>query len=204
MTTFLLATHNANKLVEFRRIFETLKEKIGAYELLSFSDIGFDDDVEETGTTFEENALIKARAGAARGYITIADDSGLAVDALDGAPGIYSARFCGRHGDDEGNNRMLLEQLKGKQDKTARYVCAIACVFPDGRSFTVRGTCEGEIIDTPRGTLGFGYDPLFWIPEKGMTFAEMPLDEKNKMSHRSAAAALFAEKIISYIQESIC
>ena len=204
MTTFLLATHNANKLVEFRRIFETLKEKIGAYELLSFSDIGFDDDVEETGTTFEENALIKARAGAARGYITIADDSGLAVDALDGAPGIYSARFCGRHGDDEGNNRMLLEQLKGKQDKTARYVCAIACVFPDGRSFTVRGTCEGEIIDTPRGTLGFGYDPLFWILEKGMTFAEMPLDEKNKMSHRSAAAALFAEKIISYIQESIC
>lgn len=204
MTTFLLATHNANKLVEFRRIFETLKEKIGAYELLSFSDIGFDDDVEETGTTFEENALIKARAGAARGYITIADDSGLAVDALDGAPGIYSARFCGRHGDDEGNNRMLLEQLKGKQDKTARYVCAIACVFPDGRSFTVRGTCEGEIIDTPRGTLGFGYDPLFWIPEKGMTFAEMPLDEKNKMSHRSAAAALFAEKIISFIQESIC
>lgn len=204
MTTFLLATHNANKLVEFRRIFETLKEKIGAYELLSFSDIGFDDDVEETGTTFEENALIKARAGAARGYITIADDSGLAVDALDGAPGIYSARFCGRHGDDEGNNRMLLEQLKGKQGNTARYVCAIACVFPDGRSFTVRGTCEGEIIDTPRGTLGFGYDPLFWIPEKGMTFAEMPLDEKNKMSHRSAAAALFAEKIISYIQESIC
>ena len=204
MTTFLLATHNANKLVEFRRIFETLKEKIGAYELLSFSDIGFDDDVEETGTTFEENALIKARAGAARGYITIADDSGLAVDALDGAPGIYSARFCGRHGDDEGNNRMLLEQLKGKQDKTARYVCAIACVFPDGRSFTVRGTCEGEIIDTPLGTLGFGYDPLFWIPEKSMTFAEMPLDEKNKMSHRSAAAALFAEKIISFIQESIC
>ncbi|MGN1206698.1 MAG: RdgB/HAM1 family non-canonical purine NTP pyrophosphatase [Eubacteriales bacterium] len=201
MTTFLLATHNANKLVEFRRIFETLKEKIGAYELLSFSDIGFDDEVEENGTTFEENALIKARAGAARGYITIADDSGLAVDALGGAPGIYSARFCGRHGDDEGNNRMLLEQLKGKQDRTARYVCAIACVFPDGRSFTVRGTCEGEIIDTPRGTLGFGYDPLFWIPEKGMTFAEMPLDEKNKMSHRSAAAALFAEKIISYIQE---
>ena len=171
MTTFLLATHNANKLVEFRRIFETLKEKIGAYELLSFSDIGFDDEVEETGTTFEENALIKARAGAARGYITIADDSGLAVDALGGAPGIYSARYCGRHGDDEGNNRMLLEQLKGKQDKTARYVCAIACVFPDGRSFTVRGTCEGEIIDTPRGNLGFGYDPLFWIPEKGMTFA---------------------------------
>ena len=204
MTTFLLATHNVNKLVEFRRIFETLKEKIGGYELLSFSDIGFEDEVEETGTTFEENALIKARAGAAQGYITIADDSGLAVDALGGAPGIYSARFCGRHGDDEENNRMLLEQLKGKQDKTARYVCAIACVFPDGRSFTVRGTCEGEIIDTPRGTLGFGYDPLFWIPEKGMTFAEMPLDEKNKMSHRSAAAALFAEKIISYIQESIC
>lgn len=204
MTTFLLATHNANKLFEFRRIFETLKEKIGAYELLSFSDIGFDDEVEETGTTFEENALIKARAGAARGYITIADDSGLAVDALGGAPGIYSARYCGRHGDDEGNNRMLLEQLKGKQDKTARYVCAIACVFPDGRSFTVRGTCEGEIIDTPRGNLGFGYDPLFWIPEKGMTFAEMPLDEKNTMSHRSAAAALFAEKIISYIQETIC
>ena len=194
MTTFVLATHNPHKLREFRVLIADLADRIGPAELLSLDDIGATGDVEETGTTFEENALIKARVGASMGYVTFADDSGLSVDALDGAPGIYSARYSG--GDDEDNNQLLLKNMRDNTDRTARYVCAIACVFPDGEEFTVRGECEGELLHEYRGNGGFGYDPMFYVPALGKTFAEATLDEKNTVSHRGVATRLFAAELI--------
>lgn len=200
MKTFLLATHNHNKAREFREIFATLVPVLGECRLITFDDLGDVTEVEETGNTFEENALIKARAGAGLGYITVADDSGLAVDALDGAPGIYSARYSGGHGDDSANNRLLLERLNGVTDRSAHYVCAVACAFPDGREFTVRGECDGVILTEPsKGTGGFGYDPLFYIPACKRTFAEMTPEEKNAMSHRAVAIRRFAQELPKYI-----
>ena len=200
MKTLLLATHNAHKVEEFRAILATLtggdKE---SYRVLSFRDVPDIPDVEETGSTFSENALLKAEAGAKLGYVTVADDSGLAVDALGGAPGIFSARYAGGHGDDDANNKKLLSEMDGAADRQAHYVCAIACVFPDGRRFTVEGTCEGEILTSPRGKGGFGYDPLFFVPDAGMTFAEMPADEKNARSHRTAALKRFVLEFQKYL-----
>ena len=200
MMTLLLATHNAHKVEEFRAILASFSVGAeGAFRVLSYRDVPNIPDVEETGTTFAENALLKAEAGAKLGYITVADDSGLAVDALDGAPGIFSARYAGVHGDDAANNRKLLSKLDGMDDRGAHYVCAIACVFPDGRHFTVEGTCEGQILSAPRGGGGFGYDPLFLIPEAGKTFAEMTPDEKNARSHRTAALKRFVAQIATYL-----
>lgn len=200
MMTLLLATHNAHKVEEFRAILASFSVGAeGAYRVLSYRDVPNIPDVEETGTTFAENALLKAEAGAKLGYITVADDSGLAVDALDGAPGIFSARYAGVHGDDAANNRKLLSELDGIDDRGAHYVCAIACVFPDGRHFTVEGTCKGQILSAPRGGGGFGYDPLFLIPETGKTFAEMTPDEKNARSHRTAALKRFVAQIAAYL-----
>lgn len=200
MMTLLLATHNAHKVEEFRAILASFSVGAeGAFRVLSYRDVPNIPDVEETGTTFAENALLKAEAGAKLGYITVADDSGLAVDALDGAPGIFSARYAGVHGDDAANNRKLLSELDGMDDRGAHYVCAIACVFPDGRHFTVEGTCEGQILSAPRGGGGFGYDPLFLIPETGKTFAEMTPDEKNARSHRTAALKRFVAQIAAYL-----
>ena len=200
MMTLLLATHNAHKVEEFRAILASFSVGAeGAFRVLSYRDVPNIPDVEETGTTFAENALLKAEAGAKLGYITMADDSGLAVDALDGAPGIFSARYAGVHGDDAANNRKLLSKLDGMDDRGAHYVCAIACVFPDGRHFTVEGTCEGQILSAPRGGGGFGYDPLFLIPETGKTFAEMTPDEKNARSHRTAALKRFVAQIATYL-----
>ncbi len=200
MMTLLLATHNAHKVEEFRAILASFSVGAeGAFRVLSYRDVPNIPDVEETGTTFAENALLKAEAGAKLGYITMADDSGLAVDALDGAPGIFSARYAGVHGDDAANNRKLLSELDGIDDRGAHYVCAIACVFPDGRHFTVEGTCEGQILSAPRGGGGFGYDPLFLIPETGKTFAEMTPDEKNARSHRTAALKRFVAQIAAYL-----
>ncbi len=201
MRRFLLASHNQHKIREFRAILTSLRDVLGEFELLSFDDIAVPDDIVEDGDTFEANALIKARAGAALGYITIADDSGLAVDALNGAPGIYSARYAGMHGDDDANNALLIKNLRGVNDRTAKYVCAIACVFPNGDHFTVRGECYGEIIDTPYGNNGFGYDPYFYVPSLGMTFAEADPDAKNAISHRGIASKLFAEKLTAYLKE---
>lgn len=200
MMTLLLATHNAHKVEEFRAILASFS--VGAddaFRVLSYCDVPNIPDVEETGTTFAENALLKAEAGAKLGYITVADDSGLAVDALGGAPGIFSARYAGVHGDDAANNRKLLSELDGMDDRAAHYVCAIACVFPDGRHFTVEGTCEGQILSAPRGGGGFGYDPLFLIPETGKTFAEMTPEEKNARSHRTAALKRFVAQIAAYL-----
>ena len=148
----------------------------------------------EDGETFEDNALIKARTVAKLGYLCIADDSGLEVDALDGAPGIYSARYSGGHGNDADNNRLLLENMKDvpPEKRTARFTCAIACVFPEGDAFTVRASCEGTLLYKEEGSGGFGYDPLFYVEEYGKTLASVTPEEKNAISHRGKALRAFA------------
>lgn len=189
----LLASHNKNKIAELEALLKTV---CADAEVVSLSDVGFTDEIVEDGTTFEENALIKARTGARLGYITVADDSGLMVDALGGAPGVYSARYAGEDGNTEKNNAKLLAALQGvPQDKrTAHFVSVVACVFPDGREdIVVRGECPGEILTSPRGTTGFGYDPLFWYAPFGKTYAEMTADEKNSISHRGVAMQAFAK-----------
>ena len=206
----ILASRNKKKIKEMEAI---LSQNIPGIRILSLDDIGFEGDIEEDGTTFEENALIKARtameasgnriAAASAAAIAdariaaIADDSGLAVDALNGAPGVYSARYAGGHGDDAANNAFLLKNLVDTpaEERTARFVCCIACVFPDGREITVRGETEGLIIDDPRGDGGFGYDPYFYYEPYGKTFAELTADEKNAISHRGRAVAKLAEKL---------
>ena len=179
MEKLIVASNNKNKLREFAAIMG------GRYEIVSMCDAGIDVDIEENGTTFEENALTKAEYVAkVTGYAAIADDSGLEVDALGGAPGVYSARYCGRHGDDEANNDLLLENLKNvPAPRTGRYVAAIALVRPGKAAIVRRGTCDGEILFERRGTGGFGYDPLF-VCETGETFAEVSAETKNAISHR--------------------
>lgn len=202
MTTLVLATHNPNKIREMSAILASKAELLGELRIVTLDELGLTDDVEETGATFEENALIKAGVGAKAGYISVADDSGLEIDALGGAPGVYSARYSG--GGDEENNRLVLKNLEGvpEEQRTARYVAAIACVFPDGRSFTVRGTVEGRILTEAVGSGGFGYDPLFYSFEAGCSFGVYPPEEKNKISHRARALSLFSERLIGYIGES--
>ncbi len=193
-----IATKNAKKLTELSRIlvpmgFEVLSEKDLEKPLI---------DVEETGTTFEENAILKAKSGLkATGYISVADDSGICVDYLNGAPGIYSARYSGEHGNDEMNNQKLLSELSGvpKEKRTAHYVAAIACVFPDGREFTVRGECYGYIDFKETGNQGFGYDPLF-IGELGC-FGLLSAEQKDSISHRGKAIKLFKEKLEEYLEK---
>ena len=198
----LLATRNKNKAREVAAILSEYRDQLGEIELLTLDDAGITDDVEENGSTFEENAMIKARAGAASGFITLADDSGIEVDALGGAPGIYSARFAGGHGDDKANNELLLQKLQGvpKEKRTARYAVAIACVLPDGETFTVRGTAEGLILDSYDGTGGFGYDPLFWSLDLQKSFGRATPEEKNGVSHRGRAVRLAASELIRRLQ----
>ena len=179
MEKLIVASNNKNKLREFAAI---MGER---YEIVSMRDAGIDADIEENGTTFEENALIKAEYVAkVAGCAAIADDSGLEVDALGGAPGVYSARYCGRHGDDEANNDLLLKNLKNvPAPRTGRYVAAIALVRPGKEAIVRRGTCDDEILFERRGAGGFGYDPLF-VCETGETFAEVSAETKNAISHR--------------------
>ena len=179
MEKLIVASNNKNKLREFAAIMG------GRYEIVSMCDAGIDVDIEENGTTFEENALTKAEYVAkVTGYAAIADDSGLEVDALGGAPGVYSARYSGGHGNDEANNDLLLENLKNvPAPRTGRYVAAIALVRPGKETIVRRGTCDGEILFERRGTGGFGYDPLF-LCETGETFAEVSAETKNAISHR--------------------
>lgn len=195
MNKFIVASHNKKKLNELTRILKPM-----GFDVVCPSDIeGGVPDVEENGTTFEENALLKARSACeASGLPAIADDSGLCVDALNGAPGIYSARFAGT-GKDEDNNALLLEKLKGLalDKRTARFTSCIACVFPDGREFTVRGTCEGYILESPQGDGGFGYDPIF-MTEFGC-FGTLSSEEKDKVSHRHNAIVAFKEELKKYI-----
>ena len=183
--TLVIATNNPHKAAE-------MKEMLGdRYRVLTLDEAGVSGDVDENGATFEENALIKARAVVKEtGLCALADDSGLMVDALDGAPGVISARYAGVHGDDKANNDLLIRNMAGvpETERTAHFVCAMALVTPDGRERTVRGECPGVIIDTPRGNGGFGYDPYFETVT-GETFAEMAQEDKNRMSHRARAMA---------------
>ena len=191
----VLASRNAKKIKELRGI---LSDAIPDIEILSLDDVGIHGEIEEDGETFEENAFIKARTAAQSGYIGVGDDSGLATNALGGAPGVYSARYCGRHGDDEANNRTLLENLEKFEDRSAKFVCAIACVFPDelnvGHFF--RGETEGVILKDASGNGGFGYDPLFYYEPMEKTFADMSAEEKNSISHRGKALRLLADFLV--------
>ena len=195
---FLIATHNMKKRDELQRILSPL-----GVHVLTADEAGVDlTDVEETGTTFEENALLKARSGCKEGKMPcIADDSGLCVDALDGAPGVYSARFAGEHGNDDKNNEKLLSLLSDvpSEKRTARFVSTVACVFPDGRELVVRGECEGKIGHEKRGENGFGYDPLFYVGER--TFAEFTPEEKDAVSHRGNALRALVKALPAYLEK---
>ncbi len=184
----LLATNNKNKVHEFC----TLLQSEGV-EILSKSDVGLTSDVEETGATFAENAYIKAMAAMqATGLPSIADDSGLSVDSLDGKPGVLSARYTGNHDDsDRDRYELLLKNMNGIEDRCARFVCAICCVFPNGDVISVEGTCKGIIVFEPRGENGFGYDPVFCADGMEKTMAELSMAEKNRISHRGNALRSF-------------
>lgn len=181
----IFATGNQDKIKEIRAILGDIGE-----EILSMKEAGIDLDIVEDGTTFEENAIIKAKAvSELTGQLALADDSGLEVDALNREPGIYSARYMGTDTPYEIKNRNIIERLKGVEgkDRSARFVCAIAAVFPDGEVITTRGTIEGVIAKEPAGTNGFGYDPIVYVPEYKMTTGQMEPDVKNKISHRGKA-----------------
>ncbi|MBQ7116852.1 MAG: XTP/dITP diphosphatase [Clostridia bacterium] len=188
----LIATHNKHKLTEMARILSPM-----GYEVVTDTDVGIAlTDVEETGTTFMENARIKSESGCKEsGLICIADDSGLCVDALGGEPGVYSARYSGVHGDDEGNIVKLLEKLDGVPDeeRTAYFACAICVSFPDGKEITAEGKCEGKIGYEKKGENGFGYDPVFMVGDKSL--AEMTAEEKDAISHRGNALKILEEKL---------
>ena len=201
---FVVASTNSGKIKEIKKVLQDT-----SLEVISMSEAGFNDEIEETGTTFEENALIKAQAVAAKvNAIVMADDSGLEVDALNGAPGVYSARYAGEGANDQDRNRKLLRELSYITDekRQARFVSAIAVVMPDGKSFVVRGTCEGLIAKEPSGENGFGYDPLFYMPEFSATMAQISIEEKNKISHRGKALVKMVEKLkeIMYNEDSGC
>jgi len=195
MRALLLATTNRHKLEEYYTIFSDLP-----LTLQSLREVHIDMDVEETGQTFAENAQLKALAYArASGMLSLADDSGLEIDALGGAPGVLSARFAGRDTPYEERFRLLIEQLRGLtgEQRRARFRCAIALAEPDGYCRVVEGTIEGVVAESPRGTGGFGYDPIFLLPELGRTFAELTTEQKNRISHRGRAAQ-FARVLLEY------
>ncbi len=192
----VLASKNPKKLIELNEILSSL-----GVEVCSEADAGVDVEVEETGTTFEENSLLKAKAVMeASGLPAVADDSGLCVDALNGAPGVYSARYGGPGLDDTGRYRLLLENLRG-QGRTARFVSVVTCCFPKGDVISARGECPGMIAFAPMGEGGFGYDPVFLIPSLKKTFAQLSAEEKNAISHRGKALAAFAEKLAAYLND---
>ena len=193
MKKIIFATGNGGKMREVRMILQDL-----GVEILSLKEAGIAADVEENGTTFEENAVIKATEIMKMcGEIVLADDSGLEVDALNKEPGIYSARYMGHDTSYHIKNKSLIDRLEGKsgEERNARFVCVIAAALPDGRVFTTRGTMEGQIGYEERGENGFGYDPIFYLPEYGCYSAELPLEEKNKLSHRGKALRLMKEKL---------
>ncbi len=189
----IFATTNEGKMKEIRMILGDLD-----VELLSLKDAGIQADIEENGTTFEENAMIKAKAICElTGEMVLADDSGLEVDYMDKAPGVYSARFMGEDTPYSVKNKEILDRLKDAvgEERSARFVCVIAAAFPDGKVITTRGTVEGLIGMEEKGTNGFGYDPLLYVPEYGMTTGEMDPELKNKISHRGKALELMKERL---------
>lgn len=189
MKELILASNNAHKVEEIKNILED-------YKILTLKDINFFDEIIEDGDTFEENALIKARTVAKySGKASIADDSGLSVELLDGRPGVYSARYS-KEQTDEKNIEKVLQELNGNKSK-AKFVSVIALVKPDGTELTFRGECYGEIIFEKKGTNGFGYDPIFYVPELNKTFAELTQEQKNAVSHRKESL----EKFSKYLKE---
>jgi len=193
---FVLATHNPGKLKEMSAILGAL-----GVEVVSPSDLGLTVDVEETGETFAENAMLKAKAvcGLA-GLPAIADDSGLCVDALNGGPGVYSARYGGEELDDRGRYMLLLNSMRGASSRSAHFETAVACAFPNGETLTAAGRCDGAIAFAPMGTGGFGYDPVFLVPEQAKTFGQMTEEEKAALSHRGKALRAFAAGLEAYLR----
>ena len=194
---FVLATHNPGKL---REMGEILKDF--GIEVVSPRDLGITVDVEETGTTFAENAMLKAKAICKEANLpAIADDSGLCVDALNGAPGVYSARYGGEGLDDKGRYMLLLSSLRGAPTRAAHFTCAVACAFPNGDTLTAEGRCDGSIAYAPLGEGGFGYDPVFLLPGTGKTFGQLTQEEKSAVSHRGRALKDFAGKLEAYLKK---
>ena len=195
---FVLASQNQAKLREMANILKT-----SGVEVVSPRDLGIDLEVEETGETFAENAMLKAKAVcAAAGLPAIADDSGLCVDALNGGPGVYSARYGGPELDDPGRYMLLLNSMRGQTTRAAHFTCSIACAFPNGDTLTAEGICQGAIAFAPIGDGGFGYDPVFLLPEKAKTFGQLTPEEKAAVSHRGRALAEFAGKLGTYLKEN--
>lgn len=181
MLEIIIASTNKGKIREIKNLYPNIN-------FLSLTDLDFQEEIVEDGNSFLENAYIKASYIAKRyNKITLSDDSGISVRALNYEPGIYSARYASNAHDDEANNKLLLKNLVGKKDRYAFYSCAICIVLPDGKHYEVLEKCEGQIIDEARGNGGFGYDPYFYLPEYGKTMAEISLEEKNKISHRAKA-----------------
>lgn len=200
MEKIIFATGNQGKLKEIRMILKDLP-----VEIVSMKEAGIDINIDENGSTFEENAVIKAKAIMEKtGCLVLADDSGLEVDYMDKAPGIYSARFLGEDTSYDVKNNYILDRLKGVPDelRTARFVCAVAAVFPDGRTVTRRGTIEGIIGHQTAGSNGFGYDPIFYVPEFNCTTAQLDPEQKNAVSHRGKALRAIGEVIREYLQAS--
>lgn len=195
---FVLATQNPKKLTEMSAILGEL-----GVEVVSEADLGVKIEVEETGETFAENSLLKAKAVMeATKLPAIADDSGLCVDALNGGPGVYSARFGGEGLDDTGRYRLLLENMRGQTPRTAKFVSVITCCFPNGDVLSARGECPGTIAFAPMGEGGFGYDPVFFIPSLKKTFAQLSPEEKNAISHRGKALEAFQVKLEEYLKKN--
>ena len=194
---YVLATYNPGKLKEMGAILARF-----GVEVVSPKDLGLTVDVEETGTTFAENAMLKAKAICAAAQLpAIADDSGLCVDALNGGPGVYSARYGGEGLDDRGRYMLLLNNMRGQTTRAAHFACAIACAFPNGDTLTAEGRCDGTIAFAPMGEGGFGYDPVFFVPEKAKTFGQLTAEEKSAISHRGRALESFAAKLETYLKK---
>lgn len=194
----VFATGNAHKMIEIRQILEDL-----GMPVISMKEVGVDPEIIEDGTTFEENALIKARevAKLLPNDIVLADDSGLEVDALNKEPGIYSARYAGENTSYEIKNQLILDRVKDvpEEKRTARFACAVAAVFPDGTEKVVRENMEGRIAYESAGANGFGYDPIFYLPEYGCSTAELSLEKKNELSHRGKALRAMRQKLKVYL-----
>ncbi|WP_163183984.1 XTP/dITP diphosphatase [Neobacillus sedimentimangrovi] len=200
MKEVIIATKNPGKAKEFEKIFAS--RGVAVRTLLDFPEL---QEVEETGTTFEENAVLKAETiSKALNKMVIGDDSGLIVDALGGKPGIYSARYAGEPKNDQKNIEKVLSELKGveEESRTARFYCALAVAIPGQETYTVSGTCEGRILEEPRGSNGFGYDPIFYVPEKGVSMAELSSNEKNQISHRANALKKLDSELDSILERA--
>ena len=198
MLKFVLASRNRKKIRELETFLSAISSDI---QILSLDDIGYTDEIVEDGATFAENSLIKARVPASLGYIGVADDSGLEVDALGGAPGVYSARWSGEGATDEKNNAKLLDELRDvpADKRTARFKTVVTCAFPDGEYFQCDGVCEGTILTAPDGDGGFGDDPLFWSTERDKSFGSATPEEQNRISHRGRAMRSLCLKLPEFL-----